>query len=94
MSKIVSIAEKQIIDSVTSALKANMADGTFIEAEIPPVIVLPTGSENIYTEEQIFTKIIKRFWSCSEERTLYVPTGCTKKYNSAEGWNLMTIKEM
>jgi arginyl-tRNA synthetase len=35
MSKIVSIAEKQIIDSVTSALKANMADGTFIEAEIP-----------------------------------------------------------
>ena len=35
MSKIVSIAEKQIIDSVTTALKANMADGTFIEAEIP-----------------------------------------------------------
>ena len=35
MSKIVSIAEKQIIDSVTAALKANMADGTFIEAEIP-----------------------------------------------------------
>lgn len=35
MSKIVSIAEKQIIDSVTVALKANMADGTFIEAEIP-----------------------------------------------------------
>ena len=66
----------------------------FIEAEIPPVIVLPTGSEKIYTEEQIFTKIIKRFWSCSEERTLYVPTGCNKKYNSAEGWNLMTIKEM
>ncbi|MBO7179888.1 MAG: arginine--tRNA ligase [Clostridia bacterium] len=35
MSKVVNIAEKQIIDSVTSALKANMADGTFIEAEIP-----------------------------------------------------------
>ena len=35
MSKIVSIAEKQIIDSVTTALKANMADGSFIEAEIP-----------------------------------------------------------
>ena len=35
MSKIVSIVEKQIIDSVTSALRANMADGTFIEAEIP-----------------------------------------------------------
>ena len=35
MSKIVNIAEKQIIDSVTDALKQNMADGTFIEAEIP-----------------------------------------------------------
>lgn len=35
MSKIVNIAEKQIIDSVTTALKQNMADGTFIEAEIP-----------------------------------------------------------
>ncbi|MBR6552337.1 MAG: arginine--tRNA ligase [Clostridia bacterium] len=35
MSKIVSVVEKQIIDSVTLALKANMADGTFIEAEIP-----------------------------------------------------------
>ena len=35
MSKIVNIAEKQIIDSVTAALKQNMADGTFIEAEIP-----------------------------------------------------------
>lgn len=35
MSKVVNIAEKQIIDSVTNALKANMADGTFIEAEIP-----------------------------------------------------------
>lgn len=35
MSKIVNIAEKQIIDAVTNALKANMADGTFIEAEIP-----------------------------------------------------------
>ena len=35
MSKIVSIAEKQIIDSVTTALKSNMTDGTFIEAEIP-----------------------------------------------------------
>ncbi len=35
MSKIVNIAEKQIIDSVTAALKANMADGTFTEAEIP-----------------------------------------------------------
>lgn len=35
MSKVVSIAEKQIIDSVTTALKTNMADGTFIEADIP-----------------------------------------------------------
>ena len=35
MSKVVNIAEKQIIDSVTNALKANMADGTFIESEIP-----------------------------------------------------------
>ncbi|MBE6749448.1 MAG: arginine--tRNA ligase [Ruminococcaceae bacterium] len=35
MSKVVNIAEKQIIDSVTNALKANMADGVFIEAEIP-----------------------------------------------------------
>lgn len=35
MSKIVNIAEKQIINSVTAALKQNMADGTFIEAEIP-----------------------------------------------------------
>jgi len=35
MSKVVNIAEKQIIDSVTAALKQNMADGTFIEAEIP-----------------------------------------------------------
>ncbi len=35
MSKIVNIAEKQIIDSVTAALKQNMADGTFIEADIP-----------------------------------------------------------
>ena len=35
MSKVVSIAEKQIIDSVTAALKTNMAEGTFIEAEIP-----------------------------------------------------------
>ena len=33
MSKIVSIAEKQIIDSVTSALKANMADGTFMRGK-------------------------------------------------------------
>ena len=35
MSKVVSIAEKQIIDSVTAALKTNMANGTFIEADIP-----------------------------------------------------------
>ena len=35
MSKVVSIAEKQIIDSVTAALKENMANGTFPEAEIP-----------------------------------------------------------
>ena len=35
MSKIVNIAEKQIIDSVTAALKQNIADGTFIEADIP-----------------------------------------------------------
>ena len=47
MSKIVSIAEKQIIDSVTAALKANMADGTFIEAEIPQFkTVIPADRNN------------------------------------------------
>ena len=35
MSKIVSVAEKQIIASVTAALKENMASGVFAEAEIP-----------------------------------------------------------
>ena len=35
MSKLVKIAEEQIIASVTAAIKSNIADGTFIEAEIP-----------------------------------------------------------
>jgi arginyl-tRNA synthetase len=35
MSKIVSVAEKQIIASVTAALKENMASGVFAEVEIP-----------------------------------------------------------
>lgn len=35
MSKLVKIAEEQIISSVTNAIKANIADGTFIEADIP-----------------------------------------------------------
>ena len=35
MSKLVKIAEEQIISSVTAAIKGNIADGTFIEAEIP-----------------------------------------------------------
>ncbi len=35
MSKLVKIAEEQIISSVTEAIKNNIADGTFIEAEIP-----------------------------------------------------------
>ncbi len=35
MSKLVKLAEEQIISSVTSAIKNNIADGTFIEAEIP-----------------------------------------------------------
>ena len=35
MSKLVKIAEEQIISSVTAAIKENIADGTFIEAEIP-----------------------------------------------------------
>ena len=34
MSKLVKIAEEQIISSVTAAIKNNIADGTFIEAEI------------------------------------------------------------
>ena len=35
MSKLVKFAEEQIISSVTAAIKSNIADGTFIEAEIP-----------------------------------------------------------
>ncbi len=35
MSKLVKIAEEQIIGTVTAAVKRNIADGTFIEAEIP-----------------------------------------------------------
>lgn len=35
MSKLVKIAEEQIIGTVTAAVKSNIADGTFIEAEIP-----------------------------------------------------------
>ena len=35
MSKLVKTAEEQIISAVTAAIKANIADGTFIDAEIP-----------------------------------------------------------
>ncbi len=35
MSKLVKLAEEQIIKSVTDAINTNIADGTFIEAEIP-----------------------------------------------------------
>ena len=35
MSKIVKTTEEQIISAVTTAIKNNIADGTFIEAEIP-----------------------------------------------------------
>lgn len=35
MSKLVKIAEEQIISSVTTAIQNNIADSTFIEAEIP-----------------------------------------------------------
>ncbi len=35
MSKLVKKTEEQIINAVTAAIKANIADGTFIEAEIP-----------------------------------------------------------
>ena len=35
MSKLVKLAEEQIIKSVTDAINKNIADGTFIEAEIP-----------------------------------------------------------
>jgi len=35
MSKLVKLAEEQIISSVTQAIKSNIAEGTFIEAEIP-----------------------------------------------------------
>ena len=35
MSKLVKKAEEQIISAVTTAIKNNIADGTFIEAEIP-----------------------------------------------------------
>ncbi len=35
MSKLVKTAEEQIINAVTAAIKANIADGTFIEADIP-----------------------------------------------------------
>ncbi len=35
MSKLVKKAEEQIISAVTTAIKSNIADGTFIEAEIP-----------------------------------------------------------
>ncbi|MGN1315792.1 MAG: arginine--tRNA ligase [Acutalibacteraceae bacterium] len=35
MSKLVKIAEEQIISSVAAAIKSNIADGTFIETEIP-----------------------------------------------------------
>ena len=38
MSKVVSIAEKQIIDSVTAALKTNMANGTFTEEKLTEII--------------------------------------------------------
>ncbi len=35
MSKLVKLAEEQIINAVTAAIKENIADGTFIEADIP-----------------------------------------------------------
>ena len=35
MSKLVKKTEEQIINAVTAAIKSNIADGTFIEAEIP-----------------------------------------------------------
>ena len=35
MSKLVKTTEEQIISAVTTAIKNNIADGTFIEAEIP-----------------------------------------------------------
>ena len=35
MSKLVKKTEEQIINAVTAAIKANIADGTFIEADIP-----------------------------------------------------------
>ena len=35
MSKLVKKAEEQIIKAVSDAIKQNMAEGTFIEAEIP-----------------------------------------------------------
>ncbi len=35
MSKLVKTTEEQIISAVTTAIKSNIADGTFIEAEIP-----------------------------------------------------------
>ena len=35
MSKLVKTAEEQIVSSVTAAIKSNIADGTFVETEIP-----------------------------------------------------------
>ena len=35
MSKLVKKTEEQIISAVSDAIKANIADGSFIEAEIP-----------------------------------------------------------
>ena len=35
MSKLIKVAEEQIINAVTQAIKANIAEGVFIEAEIP-----------------------------------------------------------
>ena len=35
MSKLIKVAEEQIINAVTQAIKANIAEGAFIEAEIP-----------------------------------------------------------
>ena len=35
MSKLVKLAEEQIISSVTAAIKKNIQEGTFIEADIP-----------------------------------------------------------
>lgn len=47
MSKLVKIAEEQIIGTVTAAVKSNIANGTFIDAEIPAFKTeIPADREN------------------------------------------------